>query len=304
MAYDDTVAVIFDQQRERLVAVAHRMLGSRADAEDAVQEAWLRLARQERGTVDNVAGWLTTVVGRICIDVLRARRNEPQPAYDDRLPDPVVTEDDEAPEDRAVLADSVGMALMVVLDSLSPDERLAFVLHDMFAVPFAEIGQIIGKSTDASKMAASRARRKVQGTSRPADGRVQQREVVDAFLAAARQGDFDGLLRVLDPDVEWRTHRPNGVVVKLGATEVMRSAVRGMRAVGAARRVLIDGEPGILTWGRNGKPLGLMTCTVRDGRIVEVTGRLDPGGLAALDLPTPRPEDWLPVRRDDEAGPS
>ena len=176
----------FEGQRERLVAVAYRMLGSRADAEDAVQEAWLRLARQDPDAIDNLAGWLTTVVGRVCLDILRSRRARPEASYD-HLPELVVTEDDaRAPEDDAVLADSVGLALLVVLDTLRPTERLAFVLHDMFAVPFEEIGQIIGKSADATKMLASRARRKVQGTPQPTDERQRRRAVVDAFLAAAR----------------------------------------------------------------------------------------------------------------------
>ena len=212
------MAEAFEEQRGRLVAVAYRMLGSRADAEDAVQEAWLRLARQDAATIDNLAGWLTTVVGRVCIDMLRSRKARPEASYGDRLPELVVTEDDDAaPEDDALLADSVGLALLVVLDTLGPAERLAFVLHDMFAVPFEEIGQIIGRSTDATKMLASRARRKVQGPHRPTDERQQQRAVVDAFLAAARSGDFEGLLRVLDPDVTWRAHTARGVVVRLGS---------------------------------------------------------------------------------------
>jgi RNA polymerase sigma-70 factor (ECF subfamily) len=190
------------------------MLGSRADAEDAVQEAWLRLARQDAAAIDNLAGWLTTVVGRVCIDVLRSRKARPERSHDDRLPELIVTEDGGgAPEDDALLAESVGLALLVVLDTLRPTERLAFVLHDMFAVPFEEIGQIIGRSTDATKMLASRARRKVQDTHRPTDERQQQRAVVDAFLAAARDGDFAGLLQVLDPDQLDHGAGPDGVVV-------------------------------------------------------------------------------------------
>src|ERR1700712_6134803 len=216
-----SVAAAFEDQRVRLVAVAYRMLGSRADAEDAVQEAWLRLARQDAAAIDNLAGWLTTVVGRVCIDVLRSRKASPEASSDDRLPELVVTEDSgRAPEDDAVLADSVGLALLVVLDTLRPAERLALVLHDMFAVPFEEIAPIVGRSADATKMLASRARRKVQGTHPPTEERQQQRAVVDAFLAAARRGDFEGLLRVLDPDVTWRTHSARGVVVRLGATQV------------------------------------------------------------------------------------
>lgn len=290
MAVDGDLAAEFEEQRERLVAVAHRMLGSRADAEDAVQEAWLRLARQNTGTIDNLAGWLTTVVGRVCLDMLRARKARPESSYGERLPDFVVTEDDDTtPEQNAVLADSVGLALLVVLGALSPDERLAFVLHDMFAVPFAEIGQIIGKSTDATKMLASRARRKVQGSPRPTAELQQQREVVDAFLAAARDGDFDALLRVLDPDVTWRTYTPRGRVVKLGATQVVAAIEHGRRAGIVARRVLVNGEPGILAWA-DGKPTSLMACTVVNGRIVDVLALFDPARLATMDLPEPPSE--------------
>ncbi len=282
----DAVAEAFEQQRGRLVAMAYRMLGSRADAEDAVQEAWLRLARQDAAAIDNLAGWLTTVVGRVCIDMLRSRKTRPEASYGDRLPELVVTEDnDPAPEDDVLLADSIGLALLVVLDTLRPAERLAFVLHDMFAVPFEEIGQIIGRSTDAAKMLTSRARRKVQGTSRPAEERQRQRAVVDAFLAAARSGDFEGLLRVLDPEVTWRAHTARGVVVRLGATEVASRAQHGIDAKVTARRVLVNDEPGIAAWGANGKPHSVMACTVVDGRIVEIVSVTDPERLAAMDLP-------------------
>jgi len=282
---DEALAGAFEEQRGRLVAVAHRMLGSRADAEDAVQEAWLRLARQDAGAIDNLAGWLTTVVGRVCIDVLRSRKVRPEASYDDRLPELVVIEDGgAAPEDDALLAESVGLALLVVLDTLRPTERLAFVLHDMFAVPFDEIGQIVGKSTDAAKMLASRARRKVQGTRRPAD-EPRQRAVVDAFLAAARNGDFEELLRLLDPEVTWRSHTSRGVVVKLGAAEVASRAPVGARAVVTARPALVNGEPGVVAWGVNGKLLGVVACTVVDGRIVEILSVSDPERLASMGLP-------------------
>jgi len=287
---DEALAGAFEQQRRRLVAVAYRMLGSQADAEDAVQEAWLRLARQDAAVIDNLAAWLTTVVGRVCIDVLRSRKARPEASYDDRLPELVVTEDDGsgrthgAPEDEALLAESVGLALLVVLDTLRPTERLAFVLHDMFAVPFEEIGQIIGRSTDATKMLASRARRKVQDTPRPT-GERQQRAVVDAFLAAARSGDFEGLLQLLDPDVTWRSYTARGVVVRTGAAEVAGRAQRGVRAVVAARSVLVNGESGMVVWGANGKLLGVMACTVVDGRIVEVLSVSDPERLASMGLP-------------------
>ncbi|MFI7453071.1 sigma-70 family RNA polymerase sigma factor [Nonomuraea sp. NPDC049714] len=276
----------FAQQRGRLVAVAYRMLGSRADAEDAVQEAWLRLARQDADAIDNLAGWLTTVVGRVCLDLLRSRKARPEASYDDRLPELVVTGDGGgAPEEDALLADSVGLALLVVLDSLRPAERLAFVLHDMFAVPFEEIGQIIGRSADATKMLASRARRKVQGTRRPADEPRRQRAVVDAFLAAARSGDFEGLLRVLDPDVTWRSHTARGVVVRLGATEVAGKARHAMHARATTRPVLVNGEPGIVAWNASGRPASVMACTVVDGRITEILSVTDPGRLAEMDLP-------------------
>ncbi|WP_329484143.1 sigma-70 family RNA polymerase sigma factor [Kribbella sp. NBC_01484] len=283
---DDAVAGAFEEQRGRLVAVAYRMLGSRADAEDAVQEAWLRLARQDPAAIDNLGGWLTTVVGRVCIDMLRSRKARPEASYDDQLPELVVTEHDGgAPEEGALLAESVGLALLMVLDSLGPAERLAFVLHDMFAVPFEEIGQILGKSANASKMLASRARRKVQGTPRPTDEPQQQRAVVDAFLAAARDGDFDGLLRVLDPDVTWRTYSSRGVTVRLGATEVAAMAQRGGRATVTATPVLVNGDPGVVAWDPTGRPVGVMACTVVDGRIVDLLSIRDPERLASMDLP-------------------
>ena len=287
---DEALAEAFEEQRGRLVAVAYRMLGSRADAEDAVQEAWLRLARHDAAAIDNLGGWLTTVVGRVCIDVLRSRNARSEASYDERLPELVVTEDGGgAPEDEALLAESVGLALLVVLDTLRPAERLAFVLHDMFAVPFEEIGQIIGRSADAAKMLASRARRKVQDTPRPTDERQQQRAVVDAFLTAARSGDFEGLLRVLDPDVTWRSYTARGVVIRMGAAEVADRARRGARATVTGRPVLVNGEPGVVVWDRNGKPVSVMACTVIDDRIVEILSVQDPERLAAMDLPA-RPD--------------
>ncbi|MEV5966504.1 sigma-70 family RNA polymerase sigma factor [Kribbella sp. NPDC051952] len=279
MTTDDGLARAFEDQRERLVSVAYRMLGSRADAEDAVQEAWLRLARQDAGAIDNLSGWLTTVVGRVCIDVLRSRKTRPEASYDDQLPDLVILED--GPEEDAVLAESVGLALLVVLDTLGPSERLAFVLHDMFAVPFAEIGQIIGKSADATKMLASRARRKVQGTDRPAD-EPQKRAVVDAFLAAARSGDFEELLRLLDPEVTWHSHTRRGLVVRQGAEEIATTALRGARSSVDMRAAVVNGLPGVATYAANGRLVGVMACTVVDGRIVAVESTSDPERLAAM----------------------
>jgi RNA polymerase sigma-70 factor (ECF subfamily) len=282
----ETLAAAFERQRGRLESVAYRMLGSRADAEDAVQEAWLRLNREDADRIDNLAGWLTTVVGRICVDLLRARTAHPELSYEQRLPEFVLAEDDdEQPPDEAVLAESVGLALLVVLDTLRPAERLAFVLHDMFAVPFDEIGRILDRSADAAKMLASRARRKVRGTPRTADDRQRQWEVVDAFLAASRAGDFDGLLQVLDPDVRWTVHSARGVVVRHGAAEVAERARLGATTSLDASRAVVDGEPGIVVHGRDGRVVGVMACTVADGRIVEIRSVSDPAQLAPVDLP-------------------
>ena len=284
----EATAEAFEQQRERLVAVAYRMLGSRADAEDAVQEAWIRLSRQDEASIDNLAGWLTTVVGRVCIDVLRSRRTRPELSYEDRLPELVVAVDGgAAPEDDAMLAESVGLALLVVLDSLTPTERLAFVLHDMFAVPFAEIGEIIGRSTDATKMLASRARRKVQGTPLPQDEPRRQRAVVDAFVAASRNGDFEGLVALLDPNVTWRTYHPKGVLTTVGAAEVAEPVLRGARSMTSTLPVRVNGEPGFVAWGAKDKVLGVAACTVVDGRIVELLTVSDRKRLDAMDLPVP-----------------
>lgn len=267
----DVLAAAFEAHRGRLEAVAVRMLGSRTDAEDALQEAWLRLSRQDVDSIDNLAGWLTTVVGRVCIDVLRSRASRGTTAYDERTPELVVVEDESpAPEDEAVLAESVGLAMLVVLQTLTPAERLAFVLHDMFAVPFADIGQILGRSTDATKMLASRARRKVRG--RPADpghGR-EGRAVVAAFLMAAREGDFDGLLAVLDPNVTLRIDNPRGSSVRIGATEVATVAERGARGAAMAWEAVVNGLPGVVFRSKDGRAFGVVGCTVVDGLIVEI----------------------------------
>ncbi|MEU9706232.1 sigma-70 family RNA polymerase sigma factor [Streptomyces sp. NPDC047981] len=278
----------FEAQRDRLRAVAHRMLGSYADAEDVVQEAWLRLSRQDTTSIDNLAGWLTTVVGRISLDVLRARRARPERPYDDGLPEYVVTVDDSpAPEDDAVLADSVGLALLVVLETLGPSERLAFVLHDLFAVPFEEIGRILGRSTAATKMLASRARRKVRAGERPSGAGPEQRAVVRAFLAAARHGEFEELLRVLDPEVRLTVDTPSGVMVTLGATKVAAGARLSADAATRGRPVLVDGLPGFVSWREDGTPLSVLAFTVADGRITALTVVVDPAKLALMNLPAP-----------------
>ncbi|MEL4319892.1 sigma-70 family RNA polymerase sigma factor [Leifsonia sp. YIM 134122] len=278
-------AAEFEAHRARLIAMANRMLGTNADAEDAVQEAWLRLARYDGEPIDNLGGWLTTVVGRVCIDMLRARNARPEAAYDDRVTDWVVTEDDGGtPEDEAILADSVGAALMVVLDSLTPAERLAFVLHDLFAVSFDEIAVIVGRSPDAAKMLASRARRKVRGE-HPAADRRRERDVVDAFMSAARNGDFEALLRILDPDVVWRGHTARGVVVQLGATAVAGKIQNAGRAKSTVRRVLVNDRPGVMAWSAKGAPQAVMACTVVDGRIAQIVSVINPELLAEMELP-------------------
>ena len=276
----DPLTQAFEAQRDRLRAVAHRVLGSHADAEDVVQEAWLRLSRQDAGTITNLDGWLTTVVGRISLDVLRSRRSRPEAPYDE-----IVVAVDESPEDDVALADSVGLALLVVLESLGPGERLAFVLHDLFAVPFEEIGRILGKSPGATKMLASRARRKVRTPSSPPDAGRSQREVVDAFLRAARDGDFEGLLRVLDPEVRLTVDTPDGVVVVLGATNVAAGARFG--AAGGGRAVLVGGLPGVVAWRPDGSPLSVVAFTVEGGRIAGIAAVADPARLASMDLPEP-----------------
>ncbi|MET7642557.1 sigma-70 family RNA polymerase sigma factor [Streptomyces sp. NPDC005426] len=283
----DPIADAFESQRDRLRAIAYRVLGSHADAEDVVQEAWLRLSRQDADTINNLGGWLTTVVGRISLDVLRSGRTRPEVAFDDQVPELTVTLDDApAPEDLVTLGDAVGLALLTVLDSLRPHERLAFVLHDVFAVPFEEIGTILGKSADATKMLTSRARKKVRTAQQPASALRQQREVVQAFLAAARDGEFEHLLQVLHPEVKFTVNTANGQFVMLGATEV---ATRARMARDAARghAATVNGRPGVISWSEDGTPLSLLVFTVVDGRVTEITAVIDPAELALLDLPYP-----------------
>ncbi|NBH04125.1 sigma-70 family RNA polymerase sigma factor [Amycolatopsis sp. SID8362] len=276
----DTLAEAFEARRDRLRAVAHRLLGSHADAEDVVQEAWLRLSRHDTAAIDNLDGWLTTVVGRISLDVLRSRKSRPESPYDE-----IVVAVDDGSEDVA-RADSVGLALLVVLESLGPAERLAFVLHDLFAVPFEEIGRILGKSAGATKMLASRARRKVRAADAPPAGRASQREVVTAFLRAARDGDFEGLLRVLDPDVQLTVDTPGGVVVVLGATKVAAGAQFGAASDGST--VLVGGLPGVVAWRPDGSPLSVVAFVVADGRVTRIAAVADPARLASMDLPKPQ----------------
>ncbi len=281
----DPLAQRFDADRAHLRAVAYRMLGSLSDAEDAVQEAWLRLQRSDVDGVTNLTGWLTTVVGRVCLDMLRSRASRREESLDARLPDPVIVADDSVdPEHEAVLADSVGLALLVVLETLSPAERVAFVLHDLFGVPFDEVGRLVGRSSAAAKMMASRARRRVRGEAPTPDvdpGR--QRDVVNAFLAASRAGDFDALVALLDPDVVLRadTGRGGGVLVR-GAAEVAGRALMFARLTRAdIERVLVNGTAGLLS-RTDGRPTSLLAVTVVNGLVVELDVIADPDRLARL----------------------
>jgi RNA polymerase sigma factor (sigma-70 family) len=274
----DLLAERFEADRPHLRAVAYRMLGSLSDADDAVQEAWIRLQRSDVDGVANLTGWLTTVVGRVCLDMLRSRTSR----REEQVPDPVVVADEGAdPEQEAVLADSVGLALLVVLDTLGPAERVAFVLHDLFGVPFDEVGRLVGRSTDAAKMLASRARRRVRGeTPTPDPGR--HREIVDAFLAASRDGDFDALVALLDPDVVLRADAGRGGVLVRGAAEVAGRALMFAKFTRAdIERVLVNGVAGLLA-RKDGRPASLLAVTVVDGRIVEIDVLADAERLARL----------------------
>jgi RNA polymerase sigma factor (sigma-70 family) len=288
----DWLAERFQAHRSHLRAVAYRMLGSLSEADDAVQDAWLRLSRADISSVQNLGGWLTTLVARVCLDRLRSRssRREEPMGLGTHLPEPIISPQDQIdPEQQALLAEGVGLALLVVLDTLAPAERLAFVLHDMFAVPFDEIAAIVGCSPTAARQLASRARRRVQGAATVPDvDLARQQAVVDAFLSAARDGDFDALLAVLDPDVVLRADRG---AVPAGASRV----VRGARAVaeGAldfarlgrfARPALVNGAAGIVARAPDGRPFSVMGFTVRRGKIVEIDILADPERLRQLDL--------------------
>jgi RNA polymerase sigma factor (sigma-70 family) len=287
----DWLAERFQENRTHLLAVAYRMLGSRSEADDAVQQAWLRLGRADTTGVENLSGWLTTVVARVCLDMLRsrkARREEPLGVY---VPEPIVDREDGIdPEHQALLADSIGLALLVVLETLSPAERLAFVLHDMFAVPFDEIAPIVGRSPSAARQLASRARRRVRGAAPAPDGDlVRQREVVDAFLAAAREGDFDALLAVLDPDVVLRAdagaEAPAWSASRevRGARAVAEQALSFSRFARFARRALVNGAPGIVA-APGGRTFAVTGFTISRDKIVEINILADPARLAQLDL--------------------
>ncbi|MER5799846.1 RNA polymerase sigma factor SigJ [Streptomyces mirabilis] len=283
----------FQEHRGRLRAVAYRMLGSLSEADDAVQEVWLKLGRTDVGEIRNLAGWLTTVVGRVCLDLLRtraARREEPLDTY---VPDPLVSPLERIdPEQEVLLADSVGLALLVVLETLEPAERLAFVLHDMFAVPFDDIAPVVGRSSAATRQLASRARRRVRGAAAPEPelDPARQKLVLDAFLAASRAGDFEALVSVLHPDVVLRVD--SGVLVggaaasKVvhGATGVAQQALMFRQFAEFSRLALVNGAVGVVT-APEGRPLSVMGVTITDGRVVEMYILADPARLSDLALP-------------------
>jgi RNA polymerase sigma factor (sigma-70 family) len=289
MGDHDHLADRFDADRARLRAVAYRMLGSLSEADDAVQEAWLRLSRADASGVENLGGWLTTVVGRVCLDMLRSRRNRREEPLDVHMPDPIVSrENDIDPEQGALHTESVGLALLVVLETLDPAERLAFVLHDMFAVPFDAIAPIVGRSTTAARQLASRARRRVRGAAPVPDTDLsRQREVVDAFFAAARDGEFDALVAVLDPDIVLRSDggvaRPAATVLVRGAAAVAGQALTFGRLHPFVRPALVNGVAGVVV-APHRRPFSVMAFTVRGGRIVEIDVLADPDRLRQLDL--------------------
>ena len=280
----------FEANRAHLRAVAYRMLGSVSEADDAVQESWLRLSRSRAGEIEDLRAWLTTVVARVSLDMLRSRKARREHPVGPHVPEPIVSRADELdPEHEALLVDSVGLALLVVLETLSPAERLAFVLHDMFAVPFDDIAPLVDRSPEAARQLASRARRRVRGAAPAPDSDLtHQRELVDAFLAAAREGDFDGLLAVLDPDVLLRVDR--GTLLGdaprefRGAEEVIGQVSNFARLARLARPVLVNGAPGFVV-AREGRPLAVSGFTVAGGRIVEIDLLADPERLRELDLP-------------------
>ncbi|HEU5271427.1 MAG TPA: sigma-70 family RNA polymerase sigma factor [Jatrophihabitans sp.] len=278
----------FEENRTHLQAVAYRLLGSLTEADDAVQEAWLRLSRSDTSEVENLGGWLTTVVARVSLDMLRSRKSRREEPLDDQLPDKVPTAgtvEGSDPEYEALLADSVGPALLVILERLAPSERLAFVLHDMFAVPFEEIGPIVGRSPGAARQLASRARRRVQGTSELPDADAgRQRAIVQAFLAASRNGDFDALLELLDPDVVLRTDGAP-LLASTPRETVGASAVATTFAgrAKAAQPALIDGVPGLI-WAHGGKTMVVFAFTVAEDRIIGIEMLAEADRLAALDV--------------------
>ncbi|HEY9251314.1 MAG TPA: sigma-70 family RNA polymerase sigma factor [Nocardioides sp.] len=273
----------FEEERRHLFGVAYRMLGSTSEAEDAVQDAWLRLSRSDADEIDNIGGWLTTVVARVSLNMLRSRKTRGELPLEDRLPEPTVVLDDattQDPAERAMLADSVSIALLVVLDQLSPDERLAFVLHDLFAVPFDEIATMLDRSSDSTRQLASRARRRVRGRT-PENDVAAQREVVDAFFAAAQDGDLDRLIGALHPEVVLHADVGSGITTYRGAAKVAGNAVMYAHADRVTHSALVNGSAGVaITF--HGKLYSVMAFTVVDGRITEIEAYAAPAQVAKL----------------------
>jgi RNA polymerase sigma-70 factor (ECF subfamily) len=284
MTDQDWLAERFETNRSHLRGVAYRMLGSVTEADDAVQEAWIRLSRTDTSQVDNLRAWLTTVVGRVCLNMLRSRKTRRETSLETHLPDPIVSQEAGMdPEEEALLGDSVGLAMLVVLDSLTPAERVAFVLHDVFAVPFAEIAPIVGRTPAAARQLASRGRRRVQGAPVPDLDLDGQWVVVDAFLAAARAGDFEALVAVLDPDVVLRADQA-GVLREVRGAGAVASAALGFAGLAAhARLALVNGAAGLVSAPR-GRPASVLGFTVAGGRIAEIDILADPERLRRLDL--------------------
>jgi RNA polymerase sigma-70 factor, ECF subfamily len=275
----------FEQQRGHLRAVAYRMLGSVSEADDALQEAWLRIRSQDSGSIENLQAWLTTIVARVCLNMLRSRRARRE-ELSVHVPDPVVSFDDQlGPDDEALLAESVGLALLVVLEALTPAERLAFVLHDTFGVPFADIARALGRSEAAAQQLASRARRRVRGSPEPDPDLARQRTIVDAFFAASRDGDFDALVAVLDPDVELRIdgglRRPDATRVLRGAEAVAGHTATYSKLYPFVRPALVNGAAGAVT-AVGGRVLSVMAFTVTNGKITRIDALADPHRLAHL----------------------
>lgn len=289
MTDQDWLAERFEANRSHLRGIAYRMLGSLTEADDAVQEAWIRLSRTDTSDVDNLRAWLTTVVGRVSLNMLRSRKTRRELSLETHLPDPVLSpEAGIDPEQEALLGDSVGLAMLVVLDSLAPAERVAFVLHDVFAVPFDQIAPIVGRTPTAARQLASRARRRVQGAPVPDVDLHGQWAVVDAFLAAARDGDFERLLDVLDPDVVLRSDggmaRPDLMSLVRGARTVAAQAMAFRQFAETATRALVNGIPGGIAWAPDGRPFSVVALTVRGRRIVAIDVLADPDRLGELDL--------------------
>ena len=285
----DWLAERFEANRTHLRGVAFRMLGSLTEADDAVQEAWIRLSRTDTSDVDNLQAWLTTVVGRVCLNMLRSRKTRRESSLETHIPDPIVSpEEGMDPEQEALLGDSVGLAMLVVLDSLTPAERVAFVLHDVFAVPFDAIAPIVGRTPTAARQLASRARRRVQGAPVPDVDLDGQWAVVDAFLAAAREGDFERLVAILDPEVVLRSDggpaRPGLTTLVRGAQTVATQALAFRQLAETATRVLVNGIPGGVAWAPDGSPFSVVALTVKGGRIVAIDILADPDRLGELDL--------------------